>query len=255
MHKLTTFALLILICLAPQYTHALEETANDIYCPAITKNIKKGYRDANSNGSVSELQQFLADYYDIEPGQVITGYFGNVTRGYVVRFQTEQNFAADARFGIVGTLTRARIATICTGAPAVFTSTTPAPLTCPAIAQPVCTNGTLAPVSVNGCVYYTCTQGPAPVVCTPLAPETQTVSCPAGQTGSSTQTRTSTCASGATTPTWRLPRIRVVPLQQLHVRLVPKQLPAAPLLQPTKPQVSQLQRHVRQRYEHAQMAH
>ena len=38
--------------------------------------------------------------------------------------------------------------------------------------------------------------------CTPLPPQTQTLSCPTGQTGSITQTRTSSCATNAATPTW-----------------------------------------------------
>lgn len=43
-----------------------------------------------------------------------------------------------------------------------------------------------------------------PPICTPdpTSPQTQTLSCPAGQTGSIIQTRTSTCATGATSPTW-----------------------------------------------------
>ncbi|OGG56266.1 hypothetical protein A2680_00600, partial [Candidatus Kaiserbacteria bacterium RIFCSPHIGHO2_01_FULL_55_37] len=43
---------------------------------------------------------------------------------------------------------------------------------------------------------------PTTVTCTPLSPETRTATCPAGQTGSITQTRTSSCAAGATSPTW-----------------------------------------------------
>lgn len=39
-------------------------------------------------------------------------------------------------------------------------------------------------------------------ICTPLTPQTQTLTCPAGQTGSITETRISSCPTGATTPVW-----------------------------------------------------
>lgn len=59
-----------------------------------------------------------------------------------------------------------------------------------------CTNGTL-----SGSYAYTSCALTSPT-CTPLASQTQTLTCPTGQTGSITQTRTSSCATGATTPTW-----------------------------------------------------
>lgn len=43
---------------------------------------------------------------------------------------------------------------------------------------------------------------PQPSFCSPLPLQTQTKSCPTGQTGSISQTRTSTCAVGASAPTW-----------------------------------------------------
>jgi peptidoglycan hydrolase-like protein with peptidoglycan-binding domain len=49
--------------------------------------------------------------------------------------------------------------------------------------------------------YAACAPATAPA-CTPLAAQTQTVSCPVGQTGSITQTRTSSCPAGASTPVW-----------------------------------------------------
>ena len=62
--------------------------------------------------------------------------------------------------------------------------------------QRTCTNGQLS----GTYTYQTCT--PATATCTPLSPQTQTLSCPAGQTGTWTQGRTSSCAAGATSPTW-----------------------------------------------------
>jgi peptidoglycan hydrolase-like protein with peptidoglycan-binding domain len=185
MHIFTTLLLATIFSLSsPASAIALEESQDDIHCPTITKNIKKGFRDANSNGSVSELQQFLSDYYDIEPGQILTGYFGNVTRGYVIRFQTEQAFPADSRSGIVGTMTRTRIASVCTGTPTTVSSTPSSPLACPSVTAPTCT-GTLTPHSIQGCTFYTCTPLAGTTSCVPENPayQTQSVACPAGQTG------------------------------------------------------------------------
>src|SRR3989344_4825066 len=57
-----------------------------------------------------------------------------------------------------------------------------------------CTNGQLS----GTYTHQNCT--PATATCTPLSPQTQIASCPAGQTGSITQTRTSSCTAGATSP-------------------------------------------------------
>jgi hypothetical protein len=64
-----------------------------------------------------------------------------------------------------------------------------------------CSNGTLSGSFTNA----TCTVAAAPApVCTadPTSPQTQTLACPTGQTGAITQTRNSSCAAGATSPTW-----------------------------------------------------
>lgn len=80
------------------------------YCPTITRILERGSRDATTGGQVTELQKFISGYYDINPAEIVTGYFGPLTYEKVLRFQTEQGIT---RTGAVGLLTRARIAEVC----------------------------------------------------------------------------------------------------------------------------------------------
>jgi len=73
--------------------------------------MQRGARDVSYSGQVSELQKFLSDYYDIDPEEIVTGFFGRITQGYVQQFQREQGLPT---FGIAGSMTRAAIAKICT---------------------------------------------------------------------------------------------------------------------------------------------
>ncbi len=221
----TLVACCILVTCFPLYSIAQSTTddtdaASQIYCPHLSTTFKKGYRDSNTNGQVSELQQFLSDFYSVEPTQVITGFFGNTTNGYVKRFQGEQNLPI---FGVVGTLTRAAIARVCTSSQdATATSSpsaviTPGSIQCPAVVPPSCTGIVATHLDPHGCAYYTCTPAAAGYAqlsyysqaayspsCTPDAtsPQTRTLACPAGQTGSLTQIRTSSCAATTGSPTW-----------------------------------------------------
>ena len=81
-------------------------------CPKLSVTMERGARDVSTSGQVSELQKFLADHYDLDPLELVTGYFGRITQGYVQRFQKEQGLPS---FGIVGSMTRAVIAKICGG--------------------------------------------------------------------------------------------------------------------------------------------
>ena len=81
-------------------------------CPDLTVTMQRGARDATTGGQVSELQIFLANYYDLNEEDVLTGYFGRATEKYVIRFQREQGLPT---YGIVGSLTRAAIARVCGG--------------------------------------------------------------------------------------------------------------------------------------------
>ena len=86
-------------------------TSSGGYCPDLSITFSRGATDARTNGQVSELQRFLTDYYDINQN-IVVGVFGPVTQRYVIRFQREQGLPT---FGIVGSMTRARIASVCGG--------------------------------------------------------------------------------------------------------------------------------------------
>ena len=99
------------------------------YCPSLSQTLRRGMRDANTGGQVTELQSFLADYYDLGASEISGGFFGRLTQGYVIKFQNEQSLPA---YGIVGSLTRARIADVCA-------STGPV-ISCPVYNRVLCTS-------------------------------------------------------------------------------------------------------------------
>ena len=82
----------------------------DSYCPQLSITMQRGARDATTRGQVSELQKFISDYYDIDPEEIVTGFFGRITQSYVIKFQREQGLPA---YGIAGSLTRAVISRVC----------------------------------------------------------------------------------------------------------------------------------------------
>ncbi len=98
-------------------------------CPNLTATTQRGSRDATTAGQVSQLQEFLASQFGVGIDALGGGYFGALTEQYVKRFQTQYGLPA---FGIVGSLTRAKIAELCGGVP---TPVPPAP-TSP-IPQPI----------------------------------------------------------------------------------------------------------------------
>ncbi len=73
-------------------------------------------------------------------------------------------------------------------------------------------NGTITQTRISSCpgptwsswttTLNTCAATQTSATCTPLSPQTQTLTCPSGQTGSITQTRISSCNNSATSPTW-----------------------------------------------------
>lgn len=95
-----------------------------VFCPQLSITMQKGARDSTTRGQVSELQAFLTEYYDLDENIVVGGYFGNLTHKYVVRFQGEQGLPT---FGIVGSLTRAKIAQVCGGVRPIAPITVTAP--------------------------------------------------------------------------------------------------------------------------------
>lgn len=94
-------------------------------CPKLSITMQRGSRDLTTGGQVSELQVFLADYYNLNEEDIVSGYFGKFTEANVIKFQQEKGLPA---FGIAGSLTRAKIAEVCGGAtPSPNTITVTAP--------------------------------------------------------------------------------------------------------------------------------
>src|SRR3989344_2124906 len=85
-------------------------------CPNLSITMQRGSRDATTGGQVTELQVFLANHFDLDEEDVVSGYFGKLTQQLVTKFQNKYGLPA---FGIVGSLTRAKIAQVCAG---VFTN-------------------------------------------------------------------------------------------------------------------------------------
>lgn len=81
-----------------------------ITCVELTRDLRLGSRDADTNGEVTSLQEFLVSIglLDAEP----TGYFGNQTLAAVKAFQTQNGLDS---YGFVGPLTRAAIKQISCG--------------------------------------------------------------------------------------------------------------------------------------------
>ncbi len=97
-----------------QSTYITDEETPQVshYCPILSSTIQIGARDSltNPRGQVSELQRFLADWFDVDERDLVTGYFGRNTRMYVQKLQ--QQFGLPS-FGIAGAMTRAVIAREC----------------------------------------------------------------------------------------------------------------------------------------------
>ena len=85
---------------------SMEENSS-YYCPNIYSSLYKGLNDRKTKGQVSELQKFLADYFNVK---ISGGVFGQATKNYVVRFQKENGLPS---VGTVGKMTREKIADIC----------------------------------------------------------------------------------------------------------------------------------------------
>src|SRR5215470_2661412 len=128
MHSRTRAATIISISLLtlPLVTLA-QDTGTPMggYCPQISQNLHRGMRDADTSppGQITELQKFLADYYDIDPTTSVTGYFGRLTQQNVIRFQNDQDITPAS--GFVGPLTRSAIALVCVGTTAGGTGNPP----------------------------------------------------------------------------------------------------------------------------------
>lgn len=99
-------------------------------CPKLSITMQRGARDVSYDGQVSELQKFISDYYDIDPEEIVTGFFGRITQGYVQQFQRAQGLPS---FGIAGSLTRAAIARVCANSSTNSSSSVTPTITTPTI--------------------------------------------------------------------------------------------------------------------------
>ena len=110
-------------------TIASAQTASSILPPVLTTPLYVGIRGEN----VRLLQTFLAQYKDVYPEGLVTGYFGLLTEAAVKRWQAKNGIEA---VGIVGPITRAKFTTIRAqaGTPAPAPQPTPTPIPSPATA-------------------------------------------------------------------------------------------------------------------------
>ena len=145
-------------------------------CPNLTRNLSFGSRGTD----VTQLQTFLIEQGHLEAGNN-TGFFGRMTEAAIKKFQCSEmqicsGTAASNGYGSVGPRTRAKIAEVCSGTVPLTSSPGPA----------------LPSVS----------EGQPGSACVPHAPQTQSLACSSGQSGSIIQTRTSSCPVNATAPIW-----------------------------------------------------
>ncbi len=137
------------------------DTGSGYFCPNISQTLRRGMRDNTTvpAGQVTELQNFLADYFELDDEVAISGFFGRTTQKYLVEFQSKHGLPA---FGIAGTLTRAKIAEICKN------GTQPTePRDCPIYNRPICGSGEVLKTETDslGCKVPKCVRD-NPVACT-----------------------------------------------------------------------------------------
>lgn len=183
-----------------QATVVAPQSGATISCLNLTRNLSYGSRGSD----VVQLQQFLISQNLLGTGND-TGYFGKLTQTAVRNFQCKNNIvcsgtSATTGYGAVGPRTRAAIARVCSSGssiPTISPLSTPTPPTVPNPPRSMCTadakqcpDGSYVERSGLNCDFVAC---PTTASCAPLPSQTQTLSCPSGQTGSITQTRTSSC--------------------------------------------------------------
>ncbi len=112
--KKTILGLVIFFVATPVFAQMADDygtsATSGSYCPNLNMTLYRGMRDANTSGQVSELQKFLADYFDVDTSEIVTGFFGRNTQNYLMKFQKEKSLPV---YGIAGTLTRGVIAKEC----------------------------------------------------------------------------------------------------------------------------------------------
>jgi PKD repeat protein len=117
----------VLAAMAPAFLLAQTAGTNQpVYCPFLTTALQLGARDG-ARAEVSELQKFLADFFGLNRFEYVTGYFGQLTRENVRKFQCQRmgvcsGGESTTGWGLIGQRTRTAIANACGGvslAPAI----------------------------------------------------------------------------------------------------------------------------------------
>jgi hypothetical protein len=93
-----------------QGTSTPQVMSNDFRCPSLRSVLARGQHDATTTGEVRDLQEFLADHFNLNKDDVVSGFFGSTTQTLVRKFQQENNLPP---VGMTGPLTRAIIGKIC----------------------------------------------------------------------------------------------------------------------------------------------
>lgn len=178
---------------APPTSTSSGQASGAAACPNLSRNLSRRSRGAD----VTQLQLFLISQ-NLLASDSATGFFGLFTERAVQQWQSKNGIVSSGTpsttgYGAVGPKTRNRIAMSCKGPSSAIPNIKPTPVPIVPTVPPVYEGGG----GGSG------ESSPLPIpVCTPKQPQTQTLSCPTGQTGIITQTRTSLCATGATSPTW-----------------------------------------------------
>ena len=89
-------------------------------CPTqiFTYSLYLGQSDSSTQGQVSALQKFLAQYPAVYPEGLVTGYFGPLTERAVQRFQAQYGIVSSGApdttgYGVVGPATKEKIQGLC----------------------------------------------------------------------------------------------------------------------------------------------
>ncbi|MFH1978787.1 MAG: discoidin domain-containing protein [Patescibacteria group bacterium] len=114
-----------------------------VFCPTLTNNLYYGKKDSDSNGDVSKLQQFLAQYTSIYPTGQITGFYGPSTENAVKTWQCRVGLLCDGSvdingYGAFGPSSKSKMNELCntpTPTPTPTPEPTPTPISLPTIAE------------------------------------------------------------------------------------------------------------------------
>lgn len=109
MKKIIFFAVFIMSFVFLASSVAFAEYRVQTNCPNISQNLWYG-NYFNNGQQVRELQNFLWQYYGVTGQYNATGYYGQITKSFVARFQRDMGISMT---GGVGPLTRAAIKNIC----------------------------------------------------------------------------------------------------------------------------------------------